>query len=240
VRELAREYGVIRAEHVIWISVKMDRFRGFRDMVYEPDGNVPPDFLVDGKIAIEVRRLNQHHQNECGQLEALEALAIPRDIKVRTLLDSFGAPSQGGASWYAYYKYQRPQLIKDWETVLSDKLNAFLAAAVQEPYTEIRVDKHFSLRLTRRQQPGQQIFLLAGHSDYDSGGWVIPELEKNINLCVEEKTHKIAPHRTKYPEWWLVLVDFIIGGIQEPVQISHGWDRVIIIHPSNYAGAYEV
>ncbi len=27
--------------------------------VYEPDGKVPPDFLVDGRIAIEVRRLNQ-------------------------------------------------------------------------------------------------------------------------------------------------------------------------------------
>jgi len=28
--------------------------RGFRDIVYEPDGNVPPDFLVNGKIANEV------------------------------------------------------------------------------------------------------------------------------------------------------------------------------------------
>ena len=32
--------------------------RGFTDVVYEPDGNVPPDFLVDGRIAVEVRRLN--------------------------------------------------------------------------------------------------------------------------------------------------------------------------------------
>ena len=38
--------------------------RGFRDIVYEPDGNVPPDFLIDGKIAIEVRRLNQHHEDK--------------------------------------------------------------------------------------------------------------------------------------------------------------------------------
>jgi len=26
---------------------------------YEPNGNVPPDFLLDKKIAVEVRRLNQ-------------------------------------------------------------------------------------------------------------------------------------------------------------------------------------
>jgi len=29
--------------------------RGYMDVIYEPDGNVPPDFLVNGCIAIEVR-----------------------------------------------------------------------------------------------------------------------------------------------------------------------------------------
>jgi hypothetical protein len=29
-------------------------FRGFSSPVYEPDGNVPPDFLLDGRIAVEV------------------------------------------------------------------------------------------------------------------------------------------------------------------------------------------
>jgi hypothetical protein len=215
-------------------------FRGFQNIVYEPDGNVPPDFLVDGKIAIEARRLNQHHEQESGELEALETLAIPRQIRLRRLLDSFGGPAQGGASWYVYYKYQRPQLTKDWEIVLRGQLNAFLSAVVQEPDTVIQVDKHFSLRLTRRREPGRHTFIMAGHSDYNSGAWVVPELEKNINLCIQEKTHKIAPYRTKCPEWWLVLVDFIVGGTREPVHVTHNWDKVIVVHPSNYAGAYEV
>jgi hypothetical protein len=30
------------------------------NFVYEPDGNTPPDFLVDQRIAVEVRRLNQN------------------------------------------------------------------------------------------------------------------------------------------------------------------------------------
>ncbi len=37
-------------------------YRGYADIVYEPDGNVPPDFLIDGRIAVEVRRLNQNHE----------------------------------------------------------------------------------------------------------------------------------------------------------------------------------
>ena len=35
--------------------------RGYADVRYEPDGNVPPDFLVDDRIAVEAGVLNQHH-----------------------------------------------------------------------------------------------------------------------------------------------------------------------------------
>ena len=41
----------------------VDRFlRGLEvgDVRFEPDGNVPPDFLVDERIAVEARRLNQN------------------------------------------------------------------------------------------------------------------------------------------------------------------------------------
>ena len=38
------------------VAMKHLLFCGFSTVVYEPDGNVPPDFLVDGSIAVEVRR----------------------------------------------------------------------------------------------------------------------------------------------------------------------------------------
>ncbi len=37
---------------------------GLGRVVYQPDGNVPPDFLVDGRIAVEVRRLNENELTE--------------------------------------------------------------------------------------------------------------------------------------------------------------------------------
>ena len=92
----------------------------------------------------------------------------------------------------------------------------------------------------RASKPGKLAFILAGNTDSNAGGWVIPELEKNLTLCIAEKTRKIAPYRSKYPEWWLIFVDFVMGGMQEPVQIKHNWDKVIMMHPSNYAGAYEI
>ena len=70
------------------------KHRGFTDVAYEPDGNVPPDFLVYGTIAIEVRRLNQNHFGE-SKAKGLEEVAIPLWNKIKTLLSSLGAPARG-------------------------------------------------------------------------------------------------------------------------------------------------
>src|SRR5206468_13124046 len=58
------------------------RSRGFQDIMYEPDGNVPPDFLVDGQIAVEVRRLNQNEDTPEGP-RGLEEAAIPLQAKIK-------------------------------------------------------------------------------------------------------------------------------------------------------------
>lgn len=34
--------------------------RGYSDIVYEPDGNIAPDFLLNKRVAVEARRLNQN------------------------------------------------------------------------------------------------------------------------------------------------------------------------------------
>ena len=64
-------------------------YRGFKSVVYEPDGNVPPDFLVNGRIAVEVRRLNQHKETAAGP-RGLEQVAYPLDAKFRRLLATLG------------------------------------------------------------------------------------------------------------------------------------------------------
>ena len=43
---------------------------GSKEIKYEPDGNIPPDFVLDSKTAIEVRRLNKHiESHETGEFE---------------------------------------------------------------------------------------------------------------------------------------------------------------------------
>jgi hypothetical protein len=86
-------------------------YRGFRDVVYEADGNVPPDFLLNGCIAVEVRRLNQNEDKPDGP-RGLEEAAIPLQAKVSRLLRTLG-PSDGGESWYVVYTFRRPLLSWD-------------------------------------------------------------------------------------------------------------------------------
>jgi hypothetical protein len=56
--------------------------RGYADIVYEPDGKVPPDFLIDGRIAVEVRRLNQSYETG-SRMRGLEEDSIPPVAKNR-------------------------------------------------------------------------------------------------------------------------------------------------------------
>ena len=72
------------------------RSYGFEDFVYEPDGKVPPDFLINGRIAVEVRRLNQMHQSG-GKLHGLEEIQRSFTGKIPGLLKELG-PSGEGAS----------------------------------------------------------------------------------------------------------------------------------------------
>src|SRR5579863_6147817 len=202
--------------------------RGFKaeDVVFEPDGNVPPDFLVEGRIAVEVRRLNQHWQAASGDLEPVERLSMPLLIRLKKLLDAFGPPTNR-VSWRLTYSFERPQLTRDWEPILRDKLQPFQKGEIQDCEKIIGIDSHFSVRLVRRSEPGDQTFIWGGGFDFNEGGWVIPDLEKNLTICIAEKSGKIAAYRNKYPEWWLLLVDYMMGGTTRTVHVEHEWDKVV-------------
>lgn len=212
--------------------------QGFSNVMYEPDGNVPPDFLVDGRIAVEVRRLNQNEQGR-PELRGLEEVAIPFLAHFEGLLASYGAPSP--TAWWVRVDFKRP--VPQWSVVkplVKAFLDQFIANPTRRP--EIwRFERNIEMEVFPRHSPSSRTFAVAIPSDSDSGGWVIPELERNLRLCIGEKTTKIEPYRSKYAEWWLLFIDFFAFGLNEfdrqqfhhQVHISHTWDKVIIVNPSN-------
>jgi hypothetical protein len=221
---------------------------GFTDIVYEPDGNVPPDFLLNGRIAVEVRRLNQN-ENTTGEPRGLEEVEIPLGYGVKKLLASFGRPGADGLSWGVYYRYRRP--VEAWKT-LRPKLETTLASFLTGDRTigsEIPVAANFALRLVPAGTLHTQLFWMAGYSDWDSGGWVVHEMQKNMQLCIDEKTRKVSNARPTYPEWWLILVDHIGFALSEGLDrehfrasasLVHNWDRLILVAPHDHTIAFVV
>jgi hypothetical protein len=80
-------------------------------------------------------------------------------------------------------------------------------------------------------------------TDENSGGFVVEIMADNIARCVDEKNDKVEPYRAKYSEWWLVLVDYVAGGLDEydkrqlldrlKPNVQKGFDKVRILHPED-------
>lgn len=217
---------------------------GFNSVIYEPDGKVPPDFLVDHRIAVEVRRLNQNEITSSGH-RGLEETEIPLLMKMKRLLASLGS-SDTGVSWFVSYDFSRPLLPwKELQSRIRRELTLFRQSQPCGPRASIAIGDTFEIDLMRAGRCYPKFFLLGGHSDGDSGGWVLHELQKNLQICIDEKTEKIVRVREKYKEWWLVLIDYINYGVDErtpgrQLTIKSNWDKVLLINPQDPRTAYQL
>jgi hypothetical protein len=162
----------------------------FQKVVYEPDGNFPPDFLVDDLIAVEVRRLNQNYEYENGKAKGLEEEWIPLWQKFEKLLLNHGKPITG-KSWYIGMDFTRP--VEKWEK-LAPKIKSILKTIEIDQPREVRlycVTENFTIDAIPSSKIYDTTFRMGASSDGDSGGFVLHELEKNLLLIIAEKTEKI-------------------------------------------------
>lgn len=212
---------------------------GLGPVTYEPDGNQPPDFVTADGTAVEVRRLNQHFE-VAGTPRAHEYDAFPLLKGFRRVLESFGQ-SRDGRSWWVGYHFHRP--VPLWQDLEID-VRRVLTSIDQEgvgPTGKVAIHPHFMIYAVPCAVPQPQRFAFSGYADYDAGGWLIHELQRNVQICAEEKTRKIAPYRERYARWWLVLIDHIGYGtstleaelIAEHVRVPGCWNRVTLLHPSD-------
>jgi len=102
--------------------------QGYTDVVYEPVRNVPPDFLMNASISVEVRRLNQNHEDG-SEIRGLEEVAIPLWRRVENLLRSY-KDLESGESWFVHFRFSRP--VEEWKK-LKPKLERALNAFKQMP-----------------------------------------------------------------------------------------------------------
>jgi hypothetical protein len=221
--------------------------QGLGTVVYEPDGNVPPDFLVDGRIAVEARRLNQNEETTAGH-RGIEEVSKPLQKLVVKVLAAQGPPV-GGASWFVFYSYGRP--LPPWKD-----LDASLRKALGEvrgvtdlENREVRVAEKMRFTFTRASDVHSHFLVLGGFSDHESGGFVIAEIAENLRLCIAEKSAKIAAVRSRYSEWWLALEDRIGYGaldaddqkqLRELIRRDDRWNKIILVNPLKPSDGFEL
>ncbi len=159
-------------------------------ITFEPDGNIPPDFAIDRRIAVEVRRLNEHWISPAGEVEGLENDLYAIDRLIRSLTDDIGRPTRG-ESWFVTYRFSRPLLPwSDLKRAIREYLVHFRDGRIQS--TEYSVGHSFHLALFRASQVHPTCFLMGGASDEDSGGFVARLLKENIEFCIKDKGRKIS------------------------------------------------
>jgi hypothetical protein len=205
------------------------------DAVYEPDGKIPPDFKLNQVIAVEVRRLNQNILVGTNQ----RGLEQEQNKLWRVLSGVFREfdspiPTEG---FRINLNFKRPA--GKTASIESAARNGLLYFINNKPQTPFRrpLTRNVSITVTKTNRNSKRVFDFGIRVDQDSGGWVGPLYLDNINHCIEEKTSKVKPHKSRYSEWWLVLVDYLAGGIGEPEKtyviqnINKGddWKKIIVI-----------
>lgn len=208
---------------------------GIGEVVFEPNGNIPPDFLLNGTIAIEVRRLNQHSFRN-GEVRGLEEASMPLFGLLPSALSEFDSSYEGRSYWVSV-RFHRPvgkSAVN--KKAITKALTAFLKEPSQLP-CDLKATENIRFHIFSSQAVEGRVFRFAGGTDGESGGWVLSEFTKNFNHCVEEKTQKIKDYRDRYPSWWLVLVDHIAHGFEESeknevksmIRSNTSWDKIIVL-----------
>ncbi|WP_220793721.1 hypothetical protein, partial [Pseudomonas syringae group genomosp. 3] len=180
------------------LSESFLRSRGFRTVEYEPDGNIPPDFLCDSQVAVEVRRLNHHHISDEENPEALDKKGVAIWNNVKRILSDLGPPTSV-RSWFVSYTIRRP--IKDFKSI-PRLLKKALLEFRYNPYSagqKIAVVEGFSITITPAQMTYDLEFFFASASDRDSTGWLLDMMQTNAQLCIDEKSKKIENGRASVP-----------------------------------------
>jgi len=214
---------------------------GFRKIDYEPDGNIPPDFLVESSIAIEVRRLNKHietqHPGEFEPLEKLKSSLIP---KINAIFKRYSNISFYNSALVTI-DFSRPlvaskQLLRQIKISLDEHLPYLKNIDKRK---DVKINENLTISLWPIDSKYESPYILGAFLDNDSGGLVVSDVYNNLRLIIKEKENKIKPYFSKYPTWWLVLVDCIGYGLNDydmdqlnGMKIeTHLFEKIILLDP---------
>lgn len=209
------------------------RSQGFKD-IQRPSSD-PPDFVVDGKFAVEVTRLSQRivvgaDKHSRGE----ERARIPLRDQIQKTIDQLGPPGNKGRSWVIDCEYDisvplpnRKAVAAQISEALAPLLNPYDDKVVSELHaTQFDFEKHageisymgfphlclecgICIDLAELSHSPAK-FILANVSDR-KGIAVAEDLAIGIRNRLRTKSEAIRNQNKvgEYGSWWLILVDHV-------------------------------
>lgn len=183
----------------------------FNHIEHEPLGNVTPDFLIDKKIAIEVRRLNRNFINSKKILN-IENLEIAVVKKIKKMADKFTLDKSFSSAYVSIELFEPIEHEKKINIIRRVKkiLNKHSKHITQN--RSYKVGSFLKLTFTPTDKKTNTYIYSGCNGDFF---WIIHELKKTIQKAIDEKDKKIQHNYKLYDKWWLILVDSIVHGLVE-------------------------
>jgi len=218
---------------------------GFKNIVYEPNGNIPPDFFVNGNTAIEVRRLNQHIKVNGIEkpLEELHFKLVPKIIK--TIKDF--ETEEFNDTLIVSVSYGRPLKVdKKIFKQIKESINNNIATKDKD--LKVKINENLELRFFRSELKLDKSIILGTALDYNSGGLVVSNIYKNLEFIIAEKEDKIKEYYNDFESWWLILIDYIGYGLDKIDQdqlfnlprLKTIFEKIIIVSPLDIERTIEI
>lgn len=215
------------------------RLQGYSQIVFQV--NDPPDFLVDGRSAIEVTRLEPPFQRD----------EIPFERAAEEVLNSFGPPSAHPGVVYVTCDIPQTRL-PDRRTFKKELTQALSGKLLQGSFVS---GEMFSLNCgvdvslwPSTQSCGLQFELM----DPSIGVSLIPDLAENIKRCICEKSDKVSKKNrvSLYNKWWLILIahppfspNMTCAELQQlrnDIPSRGFWSRIIVVSAEDQNSYFEL
>ena len=210
---------------------------GFEKLEFEPNGNIPPDFSINKKIGIEVRRLNKHYNNE-----PLEKLEFGEIRKIENFILNFSSNKTFANTHSVCINYSRPLKFTKIKKRIEQSLNHYVQNLNQN--LEYNINENFKMSFIECEERFESDFEVMLWVDGNKGGAVVSDLKENIIIGLKEKEEKIAEYFNEFEEWWLILINHISSDIRnqeleilkKEIPKSKLFKKIIILNLNNTKG----
>lgn len=207
------------------------------DIRFEPCGqSKPPDFAIDDRVAIEVRRLSRRIEQN-GTIKGIEESAIPLQKLIEELLKSLPRVSSGH-SWFVCVNVQR-RLVERAHAKSFIRKCVTQLELISEAQNIISFESElFDLTFIRSERRYDWAFSVGSWSDSADAGWVVSDIATHVNAFALEKKEKMSHLSGQYPEFWLIFVDHMFSGVSRSdwndacnhISLDPFWSRLLVMN----------